>query len=72
MYRPYYLFLLYIPIQLNDLAMWLAKEMDSIAYSCLYDEGPIFNKYKELKEKHSTPGKPFLFQVIRFRHHWFN
>ena len=51
-------------LQINELAKWLAKEMNSIAYSCLYEKGPIFDKYQELRKKHSTPEKPFLFQVI--------
>ena len=39
--------------------------MDLISYNCLYEEGPIRDKYEELKKKHSTvkPEKPFLFQV---------
>lgn len=53
-----------ISLQINDLAKWLAQEMNSIAYSCLYEKGPIFDKYQELRKKHSTPEKPFLFQVI--------
>ena len=52
--------------QINALAKWLAGEMNSIAYSCLYEEGPIFDKYQELIKKHSTPEKPFLFQVIHY------
>ena len=51
-------------LQINVLAKWLAGEMNSIAYSCLYEKGPIFDKYQELIKKHSTPEKPFLFQVI--------
>ena len=53
-------------LQINKLAKWLAEKMNSVAYSCLYEKGPIFDKYQELKKKYSTPDKPFLFQVIHF------
>ena len=55
-----------ISLQINKLAKWLAEKLNSVAYSCLYEKGPIFDKYQELKKKHSTPDKPFLFQVIHF------
>ena len=49
--------------QINELAVWLATEMNKITYDCLYEPGPVFEKYKELREKYSIPDKPFLFQV---------
>ena len=52
-----------LPIQINELAEWLALEIDKITYDSLYEEGPVFDKYKELQKKYSLPEKPFLFQV---------
>ena len=49
--------------QINQLAIWLASEMDKITYDSLYEEGPILEKYEELRKKYSLPDKPFLFQV---------
>lgn len=46
------------------MALWLATEMNEIAYEALYDEkGTLFQTYEKLRQKHSVPGKPFLFQV---------
>ena len=38
--------------------------MNKIAYNTLYEPGPIFDMYENLRKKYSTPDKPFLFQVI--------
>ena len=55
----YIMFLLFC-----QLAEWLASEMDKMTYDCFYEKGPISDKYNELREKFSVPGKPFLCQVL--------
>ena len=50
-------------LQVYDIAEWLAHNMHEIAYNVLYEEGPINDKYKQLRKEHDVEGKPFLFQV---------
>ncbi len=46
------------------MALWLATQMNEIAYEALYDEeGTLYQTYENLRAKYSVPGKPFLFQV---------
>ena len=47
---------------MNELAEWLADQMNSISYEVFY-EGPLGEKYKELMKKYDVPGKPFVWQV---------
>lgn len=49
--------------ELNDLAVWLAQEMDSITHSVLYN-GPLAKVYEELRGKFGTADHPFVFQVM--------
>lgn len=47
---------------MNELAEWLADQMNSISYEVFY-EGPLSEKYKELMKNYDVPGKPFVWQV---------
>ena len=49
-------------LQLNELAFWLAKEMDSITHDVLY-KGPLAEVYEGLRGKFGTKDHPFVFQV---------
>ena len=50
--------------ELNELAVWLAKEMDTVTHSVLY-KGHLAEVYKELRAKFSTKkDHPFVFQVM--------
>ena len=46
-------------LQVNELAYWVAENMNTIARDALYNS----DTYKSLQQKHSVEGKPFVMQV---------
>ena len=46
-------------LQVNELAYWVAENMNTIARDVLYNS----DTYKSLQQKHSVGGKPFVMQV---------
>ena len=48
-----------ISLQVNEIAYWVAENMNTIARDVLYNS----DAYKSLQQKYSVEGKPFVMQV---------